>query len=111
MGKWWLAHRALDGVGEIGLFPGEAAVLVGGAAEMAVGRGAPIDRAAELEGAADIGRPQREQLVRIVFSPGKAPVLAGAGAERAVGRGAPIDRAAELEGAADIGRPQREQLG
>src|ERR1039458_7119208 len=49
-------HRAPDGVGEIGLFPGEAAVLVGRAAEMAVGRGAPVDRAAELEGAADIDR-------------------------------------------------------
>ena len=51
-----LLHRALDRRGEVGLFPGEAAILVGRAAEMAVGRGAPVDRAVELERAADVGR-------------------------------------------------------
>ena len=55
-------HRAPDGIGEVGLLPGEAAVLVGRAAEVAVGRGAPVDRPVELEGAADIGRGQAEQL-------------------------------------------------
>src|SRR5512141_2151040 len=57
-----LFHRALDRGGEVGLFPGKAAVLLGRAAEMAVGRGAPVDRSVELERAADVGRGKAEQL-------------------------------------------------
>src|SRR4051794_38038296 len=39
----------LDGVGEVGAFPGEAAVTPRLAAEMAVGRGARVDRLVEAE--------------------------------------------------------------
>ena len=57
-----LFHRTFNRCGEIGLLPGEAAILVRRAAEMTVGGGAPVDRPVELEGAADVGRRQAEQL-------------------------------------------------
>src|SRR5690242_13365372 len=57
-----LSNRAADRVGEVGALPGDTAVLFRGAAEMAVGGGPAIDRPVELEGAADVGRPQREKL-------------------------------------------------
>ena len=50
------SNALLSCVGEVGLLPGEAAVLVRRAAEMAVGRGAAVDRPVELERAADVGR-------------------------------------------------------
>src|SRR6185437_7604416 len=50
------ADRAAQRVGEVGLLPREAAVGVGRAAEMAVGRGARIDRPVELEVLADAAR-------------------------------------------------------
>src|SRR5438105_1284851 len=53
---------ALQRVGEVGALPGEAAVAVRLAAEMAVGSGAPVDRPVELQRAADVGRRQTEQL-------------------------------------------------
>ena len=46
----------------IGLFPGEAAVRIGLAAEMAIGRGARIDRPVELQMLADAARLQAHQL-------------------------------------------------
>src|SRR5262245_58327662 len=52
--------RAADVLDQIGLLPGEAAVLVGGAAEVPVGGGAPVDRPVELERAADVGRRETE---------------------------------------------------
>src|SRR6185312_13816803 len=57
-----LPDRAFDRPGEVGLLPGEAAVLVRRAAEMAVGCRAAVDRPVELERTADIGRGQPEQL-------------------------------------------------
>src|SRR5262249_8581406 len=57
-----LAERALELADQVGLLPGEAAVLLGSAAEMAVSGGAPIDRPVELERAADVGRRQPENL-------------------------------------------------
>ena len=50
------SERLLQLRRQIGLLPREAAVLVGRAAEVAVGRGAAIDRLVELERAADVGR-------------------------------------------------------
>src|ERR1700722_13520749 len=58
------AQRAFERVGEIGALPGKTAVFFGGAAEMAVGGGALIDRSIELERTSDIGRPQRENLLQ-----------------------------------------------
>src|SRR5262245_7072641 len=55
-----LGHRASDVPHQVGLLPGEAAVLVGRTAEMAVGGGAPVDRPVELERAADVGRREPE---------------------------------------------------
>src|SRR5262245_4911472 len=58
----WLAHRATDLLGKVGLLPGEPAILVGGTAKMSIGCGAPIDWPAELEGATDIGWREPENL-------------------------------------------------
>src|SRR6185437_3564627 len=55
-----LPARPFDRIGEIGLLPGEAAVFIGRAAEVAVGRGTAIDRPVELERAPDVGRRQPE---------------------------------------------------
>src|SRR5690348_7053371 len=55
-------ERAPGRVGGIGPLPGEAAVLFGGAAEVTIGRGAAVDRAVQLQRAADVGRRQAEQL-------------------------------------------------
>src|SRR5882757_10272657 len=56
------SHGALQRLGEIGLLPGEAALIVGGAAEMAVGRSARVDRAVEIEMLADAARRQIHRL-------------------------------------------------
>src|ERR1700730_4464966 len=48
--------RALQRFGEGGVLPGESALIVGGAAEMAVGRGARIDRTIEVEMLANAAR-------------------------------------------------------
>src|ERR1700761_4556892 len=61
------SHRALQLIDEIGPLPGEPAVLFGGAAEMTVGRGALVDRAVELQRAADVGRRQAEQFRQHLF--------------------------------------------
>src|SRR5499427_10896689 len=57
-----LLHRASDRGCEVGLFPGEAAVFLGRAAKMTVGRSPLVDRPVELERAANIGRGKAEQL-------------------------------------------------
>src|SRR5882757_11088512 len=49
-------NRALQRLGEIGFFPTEATLIVRGAAEMAVGRGARVDRPVEVEVGADAAR-------------------------------------------------------
>src|SRR5437868_10508610 len=51
-------NRALQHFGEIGLLPGEAALIVGRAAEMTVGGGARINRLVEIEMLADAARRQ-----------------------------------------------------
>src|SRR5207245_5502325 len=51
-------HRALERFDEVGLLPGEAALIVRRAAEMAVGRGARVDRPVEVEVLADAARRQ-----------------------------------------------------
>src|SRR3954470_19705612 len=56
------AQRALELIGEIRLFPREAAILVGSAAEVAVGGRAAIDGLVELQRAADVGRGEPEHL-------------------------------------------------
>lgn len=56
------SDRALERFDEIGLLPGEAALIVGRAAEMAVGRGARVDRAVEIEMGADAARGQVHRL-------------------------------------------------
>src|ERR1700693_1771469 len=43
------SHRALQRVGEVGLLPREPALIVRGAAEMAVGRGPRVNRLVEIE--------------------------------------------------------------
>src|SRR3954452_18759577 len=57
-----LLQRALELAHEVGLLPGEAAVLFRGAAEVAVGRRAAVDRPVQLQRAADVGRRQPEDL-------------------------------------------------
>src|SRR6201993_4874994 len=57
-----LGHRGSDVLHQVGLLPGEAAVLVGRAAKMAVSGGATIDRPVQFERAADVGRRQTEDL-------------------------------------------------
>src|SRR6266436_10175393 len=52
------SHRALQRVGEVGLLPREPALIVRGAAEMAVGRGPRVDRLVEIEMLADAARRQ-----------------------------------------------------
>src|SRR5262249_44817553 len=64
-----LPHRAANCGGEIGPFPGEAAVLVWRAAEMPVGRGALVDRSVELESATDVGGGEPEQLWQNFLKP------------------------------------------
>src|SRR3954466_13867058 len=65
--------RALELLDEIGLLPGEAAFIVGRTAEMTVGGGAGVDRAVEVEMAADAARRQIHRLGRrlpeLVFRP------------------------------------------
>src|SRR5512135_3799002 len=56
-----LAQSALKRIGKVASLPRKSAVLIRGPAEMAISGGAAVDRSAELQGAADIGRPQREQ--------------------------------------------------
>src|SRR6266498_2506668 len=51
-------NRALQRFDQIGLLPGEAALIVRRAAEMAVGRSARVDWAIEIEMAADAARRQ-----------------------------------------------------
>src|SRR5258708_10427748 len=50
------SHRALQHFGEVGLFPGEPALIVRRAAEMAVGRGPRRTRPAEIDMLADAAR-------------------------------------------------------
>src|SRR5258708_38719452 len=56
------SHRALQHFGEVGLFPGEAALIVRRAAEIAVGRGPRINRPVEIEMLADAARRQVHRL-------------------------------------------------
>src|SRR4051794_13883652 len=56
------SERALERLDQIGLFPGEAALVVGRAAEMAVGRGACVDRTVEVEMATDAARGEVHRL-------------------------------------------------
>src|SRR3954470_7373771 len=60
--RWERSNRALERLDEVGLLPGEAALIVRRAAEMAVGRGARIDRAVEVEMGADTARGQVHRL-------------------------------------------------
>src|SRR6478609_5888025 len=53
---------ALERFDEVRLLPGEAALVVRRAAEMAVGRGARVDRAVEVEMAADAARGEVHRL-------------------------------------------------
>src|SRR4051794_18230783 len=93
-------NRALERFGEIGLFPGEAALIVGGAAEMAVGRGAGVDRPVEVEMGADAARRQihrfRHRLLELVFA--YLPGAVGIDIDRQRPRHA--DRVSELQRAA-----------
>src|ERR1700712_5195478 len=65
-------NRALQRLGEIGLFPRKTALIVRGAAEMAVGRGAGVDRPVEIEMGADAARGQvhrfRDGLLELVLA-------------------------------------------
>src|SRR5579871_1875471 len=54
------SHRSPERVGEIDPFPGETAILVDRAAEMAVSGGAAIDRTIEFERAPNVGWRQAE---------------------------------------------------
>jgi RimJ/RimL family protein N-acetyltransferase len=71
-----MAYARDELLDQVGLFPGEAAFVVGLAAEVAVGRGAGVDRAVEAEvfadgarrGAADHLRQGQFQLGRIDFA-------------------------------------------
>src|SRR5215469_3267624 len=62
---------ALERLDEVGLFPGETALVVRRAAEMTVGRGAGIDRPVEVEMGAYAARPQihhfRRRLLQLVL--------------------------------------------
>src|SRR5208282_909995 len=62
--KWESLECALQLIGEIGLLPGEAAIGVGRAAEMAVGGGARVDRPVELQMGADAARAQIHHLLQ-----------------------------------------------
>src|SRR5262249_1345841 len=57
-----LLERALELADQIGLLPGEAAVLFRRTSEVTVGRGAAVDRAVELERPADVRGREPEQL-------------------------------------------------
>src|SRR5690606_12142286 len=62
---WTIASEcALELVGDVGLLPGEAAVLFRLAAEMAVGRGALIDWPVEAEMRADAARREVHELLQ-----------------------------------------------
>src|ERR1700729_1529306 len=56
------SHRALQRVGEVGLFPREPALIVRRTAEMTVGRGSRVDRLVEIEMLADAARRQIHRL-------------------------------------------------
>src|SRR3569623_1819638 len=53
---------ALERFDEIGLLPGEAALVVGRTAEMTVGRGTRVDRTVQVEMGADAARGQVHRL-------------------------------------------------
>src|SRR3954470_12496064 len=53
---------ALERLDQVGFLPGEAALVIGRTAEMAVGRGARVDRAIEIEMAADAARGEVHRL-------------------------------------------------
>src|SRR3954447_21194691 len=94
---------------EVGLLPREAAVLIGCAAEMAVSRGAPIDRPIELERAADVGRREAEHLRQDLF---KLALVNLAGAVRVHEKRHRIgdaDRVRDLDGAL-FGQPSRHDV-
>src|SRR5260370_12450032 len=56
------SHRALKHFGEVGLFPGEAALIVRRAAEMTIRRSPRINRPVEIEMLADAARRQIHRL-------------------------------------------------
>src|SRR5262249_29264876 len=64
------AYRAEQRIDQIGLFPGEAAVGVGRTAEVAVRRGACIDRPIEAEMLADAARRQIHHLAERLLETG-----------------------------------------
>src|SRR6266436_2069404 len=99
------SQRALERFGEVGLLPGEAALIVRRATEMAVGRGTRIDRPVEIEMAADTARGQvhgfGDGLFELVL--GHLSGAVGVDVDRQRPRHA--DRVGELQGDA-IGKPR-----
>ena len=58
------SERAAELVGDVGALPGEAAIRIGRAPEMPVGRGARVDRLVEAEMSADAARRQVNQFLQ-----------------------------------------------
>src|SRR4051794_22547461 len=93
-------NGALEHFGEVGLLPGEPALIVRRAAEMTVRRGARIDRLVEIEMLADAARGQvhgfGHDLLELVL--GHVAGAVGVDVDRQRPRYA--DRVGELQGAA-----------
>src|SRR5882757_90135 len=103
------SERALQRLDQIGLLPGEAAFIVRRAAEVTIGRGAGVDRAVEIEMAADTARRQIHRLCRrlleLVFR--HLPGAVGVDVDRQRTRHA--DRVGELQRAA-VGETGRDDV-
>src|SRR5690349_16996704 len=80
--------------------PGEAAVLLRLAAEMAVGRGALVDRLVELQAATDVGRPQRKDVGQHLLELSLADLAGALGADIERHRIGDTDRVGDLDPAA-----------
>src|SRR5581483_3043642 len=98
--SWLKSERALQRVGEIGPLPGEAAVLFGGAAKVTIGRGAAVDRAVELQRAADVGRRQAKQLGQDLLELLLVDLAGAVGIDQHRHRVGDADGVSDLDGAA-----------
>src|SRR3954464_3398338 len=94
------ADGASDVLHQVGLFPGEAAVLVRGAAEMAVGRRAPVDRTVKLERAADVRGGEPEDFGQRPFEFLLVDFAGAMGIDQERHRVGDTDRIGDLDGAA-----------
>src|SRR6266540_6176557 len=105
----WSADRALEGLDEVGLLPGEAALIIRSSPEVAVSRGPCVDRAIELEMLAYAARRQVHDLGESLFD-ALLVSIAGAGKidiERQ--RLAHPNRVGQLD-RASVGEPRRHDV-